>query len=900
MRDKLTIVGTLISVVMLLGNPSLSHPQPPTGQASGAAPPVVSTQGSDWTVTIDQDAAVVIKHKGTPVVGMSYVLWGVKTAWAGLDIRVEPEPGGRLALAGRSPVMKITVSGAVSSDSPDQLAIDYQFHSPQRFSGVTGGGIEWHPNLASPSFGGRLPDPVLLDDSTGWAWQVAGGRPLTVRADPPFPKVYFERDRKNQIRTFFYSGQIPAGPRRVRLTITLPEGGRRELSAIERYGWRDTRSWYHDALHWDSSPVDLRFLNRDERPAGRHGFIKADGDRLVFQDGTPARFWGANLAAYALFHTPHENVARQARRMAQLGYNLVRFPHHDSAWVKPNIFEPSSSDTRHLSPTSLDLLDWWIKCLKDEGIYIWLDMNVGRTLRPGDRVSLGHDEVMRKGAQVLGFNYFNPDIQKLMIEFQHSYLKHVNRYTRLAYKDDPALIGVLITNENDLTQHHGNLMLPDKNNPAHNEVFTRGYKEFAGKYGLPEKRVFETWLPGPSKLFLNEAEHQFNLTMINDLRQLGVKATIVTTDFWGGGSLFSLPALTDGDVINAHSYGKSEAFDTNPRYVANYIAWIGAAQVYGKPLVVSEWNLLQRDPRTDRFTAPLYVASIAALQGWDAPMLFSYSQTELELSNHLDAWSTFKDPAITGMMPAAALAYRQGHISPARTTYCLLLEPEQYFGQAVNPDTSATIRTLMEQSRLTIGLPAVKELPWLKPTLPKEATIVNDPNRDFIPEGQSFVRSDTGEITRDWQLGIQTLDAERSQAVSGWIGGKTLKTRDATFRFKTNKAVVALTSVDNRPLADSRFILISAMARVTGERGRPGAGTFSEPVVGTISLRTSLDNLQLLALASDGRVVGRSTPGRSEGALNITIPAGRGTHWFVLKASEPAKDSAQARGQSGD
>ena len=40
-----------------------------------------------------------------------------------------------------------------------------------------------------------------------------------------------------------------------------------------------------------------------------------------------------------------------------------------------------------------------------------------------------------------------------MIEFQHNYLNHLNKYTKLRYKDDPAVMGVLITNENDLTAH---------------------------------------------------------------------------------------------------------------------------------------------------------------------------------------------------------------------------------------------------------------------------------------------------------------------------------------------------------------------------------------------------------------------------------------------------------------
>jgi hypothetical protein len=110
-------------------------------------------------------------------------------------------------------------------------------------------------------------------------------------------------------------------------------------SADDRYGNTDTSRWYKNAFTWDNSPVDLSFLNRDDQPAGRRGFVKPVGDHFVFEDGTPARFWGGNLAAFAIFSTPRQNVARQAHRMAKLGYNLMRIHHHDSAWVDPNIFD---------------------------------------------------------------------------------------------------------------------------------------------------------------------------------------------------------------------------------------------------------------------------------------------------------------------------------------------------------------------------------------------------------------------------------------------------------------------------------------------------------------------------------------------------------------------------------
>ncbi len=85
-------------------------------------------------------------------------------------------------------------------------------------------------------------------------------------------------------------------------------------------------------------------------------------------------------------------------------------------------------------------------------------------------------------------------------------------------------------------------------------------------------------------------EHRFNEFMIEDLRKLGVRAPLATTDAWGNPSQFNLPSLTDGDIIDVHSYGDAESLSANPRYEPNFISWIGAAQVQDKPLSITEWN----------------------------------------------------------------------------------------------------------------------------------------------------------------------------------------------------------------------------------------------------------------------------------------------------------------------
>jgi hypothetical protein len=871
----------------------------------------------EWTLYVKPDATVYIQFEGAPIVTASYISWGEKPQmkWAMSRFKATPIENGRGTLTGEIPDLGITARGTIRAVAENEMRFDYQVDTSRPLPDILGACLDWQLRRDSPAFRDvSVGEPRLLDGKTGWVWTVGPGQTLEARFDQPLDEMYFEHNQNNNPRGFLVAGRVLRGRRHIGLTVRLPKGGRIVPSPEQAYGAADTSRWFRGALAWNAVPVDLSYLNAGERPAGRHGFLKADGDRFVFEDGTRARFWGGNLAGPALFSTPRENIPRQAHRIAQLGYNLMRIVQVDADWVKPNIFGRDYRDTRRLDPTALDAIDLWIKCLKDEGVYVWLDMCYLRPLKPGDGISRGWAEIQRSHSHVFGFSYFNQDVLNLMKEFQREYLSHVNRYTHLAYKDDPAVAGILITNENDLTFHFGNNMLPNHGNSVHNAVFTSAYRAFAQAKGLPEARVFQTWLPGPSKYFLNDAEHQFNRAMIDDLRSLGVKAPIATTNFWGQAcGLYSLPALTDGDVIDVHSYGAAEALTANPRYVANFVSWIGTAQVSGKPLSVTEWNVPYET--IDRFTAPLYVASIACLQGWDMVMLYNYAQVPLkapgpaEWEARIDKWSTHVDPALCGVMPAAALAFRQGHIQPAGKNYYLKLEPGQLLGQNLNPDRSATIRSLVEQSRLTIGIPAVDELPWLKASDSSgDGIIVTDPDHDHIPAGQSVVHSDTGELARNWKDGIQTIDTPKTQAVSGWIGGKTLSLRDASFEFRTRKATVALSSIDDAPLASSRFLLITTVARAlpgpATHMGKPmpnrapGHLPFrSEPVVGTITLRTKTEGLELLALGADGKVVNRTAVPRSQDTLTIRLPAAGGTHWYVLKTrtSKPVERTEERR-----
>ncbi len=835
-------------------------------------------------VSFDESTSLfVASEKTVPVVKAEYVGWAANWKWAGADVKpnIEAKNDKSNALSYRGDIPELDTS--FKSDTTmgkKQISWVYKWEKTTDHLDAIGFGIDFSLAIDSSAFESPAQAPELLPDKQGWRWQTPDGQSIEVKFSPALANIVFERQQSNKIRALFFTA-VKKGSQQTTMTVSVSEKVALASSIKLGYGENDPKSWHRDILPEKTSPLDLSFLNKNDLPAGKHGFVMAQSESLVFEDGVPVRFWGANIGASALFSTSDVDIKAHAKRIAQLGFNLIRIHHHDSEWVQPNIFKNQANNTLEFSPEALKKLDWWIKCLKDQGVYIWLDLHVGRAFTKNDGVE-NYEELAngKQSAEIKGFNYYNNSIQNLMQKFNETYLNHVNPFTKLAYKADPALIALLITNENELTQHFGNALLPDYGALKHSAIFNKDAKQFSEVSGLPSDKVWRTWEMGESKIYLSDAEHRFNQKMISHLRGLSAKSMIATTSSWGYMGLFGLPSLTDGDLIDAHSYGVAEELNFNPRYNPGFLTWVGAAQVTGKPLSVTEWNM-GSFPIIDRYTMPLFTASIANLQGWDAMMFFGYSFHPLEGKMNGDNFSSFNDPAIMGVMPAAALLYRQNHVSSAKDYYQIKLSREDFFFKKQNPTTSKTIRTLLETSRFSVTMPDTKELPWLQANNAlSKASIVNNADKDFIPEGQNFVQSDTGELKRDWEKGIHTISTPKSQIASGWIGGEAINLKDVSFNLATKKATVAVQSLENKPIATSKAIFITVMARSVPEN----VSFLSEPVVGEI-LISAPAGLKLFPVNSMGKKEKPVSAGYDHGRYHLKLDDTNDAYWFFLSAS---------------
>lgn len=833
---------------------------------------------ADWSAIVsEQDGLPTLSKNGKSAMAASYAFWGSNWSWSDLSTDFNIAAPFQYSVSGNNKILNFDLHGKISSPSGNQLV--WQFDIDARSTkGDAKGGVVFKFDLNT--FGKEMGEPNLLPGNQGWTWGKGTGNHVEMRFDPSLPTLYFERGNKSELRAFFFNGSIAAGKQHYKMTLSMPKNMAIRPTQSERFGPQDVSRWPQSNLDWQTSPVDLSFLNANEKPAGRRGFVKAAGESLIFEDGSPARFWGANLAAYVLFDTSRDNVKQQAKRISAMGFNLVRIHHHDSPWVNPNIFGKNAADTQTLDPASLDKLDWWIKCLKDEGIYVWLDLHAQRGFTEGDHI-YGFDEIRKGGktASLKGYNYVNLTIQQAMKRFNEAYLNHSNAYTGVAYKDEPAIMAMLITNENDLTHHLGNALLPDKKVPLHNRLYMNLANGFARKNSLPVDKTWRSWEPGPSKLFLNDLEHRFNIDMISHLHSLGAKVPIATTSTWGGGALFSLPALTTGDIIDAHSYGGALELDKSPLTGGNMVNWLSMSQVSGKPMSVTEWNV-SPFPVPDRHSSPLTIASTARLQGWDAIMLYAYAQSPLNNAGRPSNWNAFNDPALVATLPAAALLYRQGHVKEADTTYALAPDREQMFYQSSSPDNSVAARTASAKGKLVVVMPGIPELPWLKSgPIPIGAKIIKDLNQSTIAGNATEVLSDTGEIRRNWAKGIYIINTPRTQSAMGWIGNEPLALKDVEIDLSTRNASVAVQSVDGAPINLSSSLMISL-----GARAIPTGNTLpfrSEPILGQLMIRAP-KGMRLFK-----RTIGQKEKGipvvYSDGKYVINLDASLETSWLFLK-----------------
>jgi len=643
----------------------------------------------------------------------------------------------------------------------------------------------------------------------------------------------------------------------------------------------DTTDWVPFVLPWDDAPIDISFLNK--KPAGQHGFLTVQGDKFVFEDGTPAKFWGTCFSAGANFPT-HEQSEKIARRLAKFGVNIVRTHHADANWARPNIFEfdrdKSKDNTLSFDPKSLDRFDYLIYCLKREGIYIYLDQLVHRKFKPGD----GVDAVEKLENAAKPYINFDPRLIELQKKFSHDLWTHVNPYTGTAYRDDPAIVLMEFANENDLFTQRVTL------EPYRSRLEER-YRAWAKEHGVEVglEPVDFTQFTEAIIRFLHEVQRAYYQEMQVYIRSIGVKVPMTGSNWSRNLALVSSLLVTD--YTDSHSYWDHPqgrvGLHNRPMVGsdANIFAWLSFNRVLGKPFFVSEWD--QPWPNEWRAEHPLAMAAVAAFQDWDGLATYTYRHNTSVPVNHLSgSFETFNDAARFGLFYHAALIFRRGDVRPAEQTVAIY-HPEEEILKSPNP-TSRSIQALLatpEKHRLVMALYES----------PDNVDKFVSAHENMIAQDAKEVYSDTGELYRSWEKRIGVIDTACTKAAYGFTGEvESIPMDGLKLHVRTSFATVAISSITDEPIAQSSRMLLTAVGKAENtdfrynilhtKRLNDGHGPILiEPIEATIEIETEVLGLKVWAIGADGQRIKSIPVTPADGWLKFDIGKDRQTIYYLIE-----------------
>jgi len=205
------------------------------------------------------------------------------------------------------------------------------------------------------------------------------------------------------------------------------------------------------------------------------------------------RLWGVNLSFGANMPS-REDAPFVAARLASAGVNSVRFHHLDSANFPRGIWNPEKPI--EFDKRALERLDFFIDQLAKNGIYVNLNLHVGRS----HSRHLGLPDTKRDYDKVT--NLFTDPLVEAQRKYARELLSHVNPHRNLRYADDPAIAIVEITNENSFFMWDGEqalLTMPD----YYADILQKKYNNWLReKYDSTEK-LSAAWNEGAEPLGLN-------------------------------------------------------------------------------------------------------------------------------------------------------------------------------------------------------------------------------------------------------------------------------------------------------------------------------------------------------------------------------------------------------------
>lgn len=561
-----------------------------------------------------------------------------------------------------------------------------------------------------------------------------------------------------------------------------------------------------------------------DAPAGKHGFLTTSNDQLQFKDGTPAKFWGTNLVAATCFPSTPAIADSLALRLSKMGCNLVRLHHMDAPWSTPNIFG-NKSGTTQLDPKSLDKVDYLIYALKKKGIYVFLDLLVHRDFTLTDGVQ--HRPPDLGGKQVA---YYDSLLIVLQQQYIQQWMEHINPYTQLAYKREPAIIASEFINESTVAIHFGGDL-------ASSGYYRTSLEKMYEKLGNPPGTLASFQLnwdhhlsptlqcvrPNsnvPASLrFYKQTEDTYYQKMYAYSRNIGIQYLLtgsnypmpilynqennsrldfcITNDYWDHPQVWKI-----NNEWEKLEYAPINNTSILRQYNKSFIANLTKYTWKGKPFMVTEYNACY--PNEYVLEGIPVIAAYAQLQGMDGLMQFAFDNRALGSGMHR-SFDLSTAPDHLAQWVVAAPLFLKSYVQTAPNVAIDNIRPEDWRSL---PNYSTYIDD-------QIYLPYVTKV--AKSTSLPETPIGTYASYQDVNIGS--ILSETKELILNYKKGTFQIQTPFVQGAVGEIADQIYTFSHIKIETNNEWASVLLCSADGLPLSQSKrmYVVITTPVKMTGQ-----------------------------------------------------------------------------------
>jgi len=635
----------------------------------------------------------------------------------------------------------------------------------------------------------------------------------------------------------------------------------------------DTSGWYRFEPTNTAEPGEIGMQGWLEKPAGKHGRITRQDDRLSY-NGKPIKLWGINLC----FSTcaPKKDLAnRRAAFYPKYGINSVRLHKYadGSGWAGI-LTEDSAAE---FDPAGLDRMDYQIAKFKEAGIFVKLSAHFGAIkARPKDVRDVpyleefgsfdGNDKQITCPHSAY---FYSPELQNLHIRQMVNLLKHRNPYIGLTYAEDPAIYMLEIINEQSILFFTS--MQPLKQSPTLRTYvagqFSDWLKERYGNHaglieawgpkaldgftgdGFPAGEHLDRrnilplgnpWYWDPAQLegsqkyrrqrlldtleFLHLLQSRAYDRYVQAVHQAGYTGEILGSNWQAGRALSHYANLhTDYEVgtIDRHNYfggqNKGKINDASMLSVpGSGMLSAGMQQVADRPFMLSEWIHVYPNEWGAEGVAIIGAYGMG-LQGWDVSYMFQ-NRDAGQFTDRIgaDRWDVTV-PQVLGLFPAVARQVLRGDIDESDVVARRYVHVPSLFEGKIGFEDK-TVQQYDVKSFDSDRVPA-QTLAVARSVVEFTEAYRDTPPFDLDPYRKGFsLVSSSGQL--QWKPGASkqdgyfTVDTDATQAVVGFGQNQRFELADVTIEPKSHFSAIYVTAQGpGGSIGSSKKLLVVAMAR---------------------------------------------------------------------------------------